>query len=899
MRTRLNRVHVAVVALLLGGLAACAGEMAVFDAQGLEFADTLTLTCLQGVVNREGPRLYLAFRKTDFLWADYYAKEFGFRLVRLASRDDVVRRFARDLKGYAVWDPEAPDTANLAATLAGLEDCLVVAPDAAPAAKALGLKCTRDFCGQFVGKSKPQVYAWAFESLWPRCSREVVGNVAVPAVPSRLDVSRFLAEGDELFVRFEDSRKADGMGAKLRRLRLEWDGGEPIDFRAGSNSEKPFLVDGDRSWLDREGDRIADRDQHWVYRFKLRRGAKAKLSLSICNEFLVRAAAKAEGPFETLLESQGAGGAPNNEIRDYLVARRAIAFDLSSDLEDKDEFALKDRFLGETQPLALVLGWHTARDSEGLHVAHASRRGDVVICSLGSPNLSLHSRIRASRPLKQRQAAPADVTLERDKVYVCFILSDGDALHWVNSFQGGQWLREGRGKVPFGWELQPLLAEMGQGMLQYYYQTATPQDCLVASASGIGYSYPEEMSDGQLKMLLQATRACLEKSGLRTLTVLTQRPADERIARAYSEALAPWAVGCVEGYARTEGPDYAFGGMPWIRSRLPRWSRFDRGIMRVDLVDIARLHRERPLFVPIHVFCYSQTIDDMAWLAGSLDPKRFKVVRPDEFLAAAAKHYAERAVVDLPPEAWFLGPGGFRNRLACRVQSFRRETAEGSVTLEFPRGWEAADAVKPFRIEPDGQETLVFDIPQPRGSWHADQSLAATIRQGAAVERRSVRIRWVSPRADVPEKGLAVSAFSHHAAAQLNHRIGSDVADPEATEGTARAARPGTDEANLHLVFGPYERVPKGRYLAGWRLEGRGELAEKPLATLDVYDHPGGGKMYGSRVVKGSDFAAAGRYEWFFLPVVLDADATLEYRVLWHGGAELRVDQIGVWKTER
>src|SRR4030095_8331774 len=95
---------------------------------------------LQGIVNRQRPRLYLYHDHqrldtpgVDAFWLDKYRepdKPYGWlaktEIIKLADLSAVLDVFAKDLKGIVVWDPAVPATLNVATTIAGVEDLAVL-----------------------------------------------------------------------------------------------------------------------------------------------------------------------------------------------------------------------------------------------------------------------------------------------------------------------------------------------------------------------------------------------------------------------------------------------------------------------------------------------------------------------------------------------------------------------------------------------------------------------------------------------------------------------------------------------------------------------------------------------------------------------------------------------------
>ena len=86
---------------------------------------------LQGLANRGAPRLYIV-QAPSFQWeitgplCDFYRSAYGVAFTEVASADQALSLFGRFARGYVVWDRNAPTSLNVAFTIAGLEDALVV-----------------------------------------------------------------------------------------------------------------------------------------------------------------------------------------------------------------------------------------------------------------------------------------------------------------------------------------------------------------------------------------------------------------------------------------------------------------------------------------------------------------------------------------------------------------------------------------------------------------------------------------------------------------------------------------------------------------------------------------------------------------------------------------------------
>ena len=178
-----------IIAVLASGAAAAPDEKPLYTytvnaRTGPEaYDEALAAATLQGVINRNGPRLYLLAQGNER--PAYWLKTMtqpgrwlnGRKAKPLADLGALVKLAGADLRGAVIWDPGVPASVNVATTIAGLEDAVVLSPELA--ARHLGawkLRVVKDLRGQFTGKEtgskKNDAYRWAVrEYLAPgRCS---------------------------------------------------------------------------------------------------------------------------------------------------------------------------------------------------------------------------------------------------------------------------------------------------------------------------------------------------------------------------------------------------------------------------------------------------------------------------------------------------------------------------------------------------------------------------------------------------------------------------------------------------------------------------------------------------------------------------------------------------------
>ena len=152
------------------------------------------LISLQGLANAAGPKLYFIYpEKWDFRYTpglfDFLQTERFYSFRELRTPAEVLEAFRNRVTGYVVWDKAVRTSLIVAFTVAGLERAVVVGEDMIPLVEKAGLKPAADFRGQFTGKSDAEIYRWAKERYWPRCSKDYIvwlggepGDIMKPGV---------------------------------------------------------------------------------------------------------------------------------------------------------------------------------------------------------------------------------------------------------------------------------------------------------------------------------------------------------------------------------------------------------------------------------------------------------------------------------------------------------------------------------------------------------------------------------------------------------------------------------------------------------------------------------------------------------------------------------------------
>jgi hypothetical protein len=472
---------------------------------------------LQGLANRDQPRLYLEYG-AKWPWQitkpvrAFYEQKHGIAFTNLATPDAALAALGHHAKGYVIWDKAVRTSLIVAFTVAGLEDAVVVSADLIPLAEKHGLTQIADLRGDFTGMDDAQIYAIAMDRYWDRCSRDVV------------------------------------------------------------------------LWLG--------------------------------------------GHHGTILEPG---------MADWGVRQRAFFTDLSNNPRHPAELALANKIYTELNPNAFVMGWHSyAKDTEGQQVALTSSHGLRMEGLNTLPNLSFNAQIPFSKGFtfkNHHSVDPANPPKPEEKVYI--------ALAQTDSIGIGAWTKPGRGKLPYTWGLPMSWVDFAPGVLEYFYQGATPNDHFNSFAFP-SYLYPKAVPAKHYPALQAVVRRLNRDLDLRVMDIMDYSEGNRHVG---STDLTKEVVDLIfEGYPDILGFTNGYGAARTYAHRDGRAllsyeyylsaNHPDEEIV-ADLEELIALNPKRPYYLLIHVR-ESSSIERVAAILGSLQEEN-EIVPIDVFLSIAGQ----------------------------------------------------------------------------------------------------------------------------------------------------------------------------------------------------------------------------------------------------------------------
>ncbi len=407
------------------------------------------VAALQGLANREGPRLYLRYLDVDDFWLRLLREEDPWlrdrKLVELESVEELLATFRSSYRGAVVWDEKSPATSNVASTVCGAEDLLPLRYD------------PEGLFGNLVSGDRPlEVKVWLVR---PDGESLFTGKGTIP--------------GSEL--PSLGSRKADAYAwADLGYLKSGKSSAEKLSYSIdGYWLRAPFACGPDQHTLSNHDYFIA----HRAFFFDL-------------------------SPWEDEPPVDDPGQPLGTDVR----ILKEILLDAHRRRRGKGML-----HIGGFVPWAFKYTDHPGAGGRRAGVPTEWRFAEIVSCFdafLDADAIGLAAMANASffqhypyRPPELPARSPSGSDLRRrgflsadGKVvpapYVAFYAGDWDSAAWVYRRMPDLWRDPNRGRVPLGWAVNPNLEDRMRPALAWLLRTATENDVFIAGDSGAGYLNP-------------------------------------------------------------------------------------------------------------------------------------------------------------------------------------------------------------------------------------------------------------------------------------------------------------------------------------------------------------------------------------------------------------------------
>lgn len=407
------------------------------------------IAALQGIVNRETPALYVTAIhnpeggdiRLDAWWlARLQAKGawlHGRPVEKIESRDGLVRKFRKHLKGVVVYDESVPATSNLASAIAGVDDVLpvrydmrrnslfrhltedlglpvktwLIYPDGKPMFTGTGrIPGTNE---PTTGSAKNDAYRWAIAKYLEsgRCSTDALGFYI------------------------------DAAWLKNPRASVFWN--HTLTNHDWFIARKSFFFDLS-PWDDEPA--TDDPDQ------------KPGTDLDTLKRILAAVTKRNAGKKMT-----------------HVGGFIPWAFKYTDRAGGKH-----DGVPTEWKFVEILSGYDAYLDADALG-----------LCAMANASLFAHQPLPKYPEEKPQSLTPYLIDGKpAPKQYVTFYVGDWDSAAWMYQMLPSLWEDPARGSVPMGWAFNPELAARFPAGFWYTRATRTPNEWFVAGDSGAGYVNP-------------------------------------------------------------------------------------------------------------------------------------------------------------------------------------------------------------------------------------------------------------------------------------------------------------------------------------------------------------------------------------------------------------------------
>ncbi|HZS78830.1 MAG TPA: GxGYxYP domain-containing protein [Ktedonobacteraceae bacterium] len=162
-------------------------HLQVYDILHASYDEQLAITTFAGLVNRRQPQVYLLANDDAASWLETTLSHVP-REVAATKDGDVLEAlletYRERCEGLIIYDPNIIDSVNVATTMAGLFDGIVVSAQQAELLQKRGMPVLADL-RRYQWRNRLAAYHWATQHLLRRASKQLVAGIN-PRIPGAL-----------------------------------------------------------------------------------------------------------------------------------------------------------------------------------------------------------------------------------------------------------------------------------------------------------------------------------------------------------------------------------------------------------------------------------------------------------------------------------------------------------------------------------------------------------------------------------------------------------------------------------------------------------------------------------------------------------------------------------------
>lgn len=417
--------------------------------------DIHTVATLQGIVNRDAPRLFIRYVERsginvdDYWWSKYRKPGkwlYGKDTVVYRDIVSLIKAYKQDINGVVVYDPAIASTSNVASAVAGVENLIAVRYDTDPNslyARIVLQGPKLDIKMRLVNEDGSSLFTG--QGIIPGTNRQSSGSLKND--PYLWFIEKYI----------KTDKCAGDFGAYyIDQKWCENPKATNINHHTLTNhdffiSKKAFFFD-----LSPWGDEPATDDISQA----------TGTDLATLKEFLTEAYRINKGEKMCYI-----GGFPS-----WAFKYTQHAGGIHGDVDTEWEFS------------KIIGAYNAFKDADAIDFG-----------ALANASFWTHYPLKDKYPqrkvtvedLKQRGYLDEEGKVDlKGKNFYIFYVGDYDASSWVAQTTPIIWDDPDRGEVPMMWAISPVLENRVPMALEYHRESATPNDYFVAADNGAGYLMP-------------------------------------------------------------------------------------------------------------------------------------------------------------------------------------------------------------------------------------------------------------------------------------------------------------------------------------------------------------------------------------------------------------------------
>ena len=316
-------------------------------------------------------------------------------------------------------------------------------------------------------------------------------------------------------------------------------------------------------------------------------------------------------------------------LRDLAIASKSAVIWFDTTVGQGRDLIRK--FFSDCEPgKTYYVGWWS---NEGIGVKIGSEYGIPLIPADFYENYSIYASMTRELEIPE---IPSKPKLE-NKFYIAFAFADGDNLQYIQHAMKSNttlWTSKKRGLYPISWTFSPIMMDAGPQIMNWYYKTATANDCFITGPSGLGYTDPiwwnsKEVVKREFPLYIKNADFYFRQTGFKVATIwnfLSDEQAS--LISQYAPSLYGFTV-----QERLPGQKYDYivdNNMPLLTTH----PRYDGDISRVQEIiedQICKWNKKEPQFMMPQIIPWECGVAGINQLAEKLQEKYGKEI---EFVRA-------------------------------------------------------------------------------------------------------------------------------------------------------------------------------------------------------------------------------------------------------------------------